>query len=101
MSALDPTQYGPKDITFPCPECGEVMTYYSSGMTLVGFGVADDGHVHNPNCVTTMYVCKNGHRRSFHIRQRCLKPGCGWVGSETCFCHPDKKVFPEEIGNER
>lgn len=57
--------------------------------TLVGYE-SPEGHNHDDNCLSRVYICKNGHEQSVFKRRAC--PACDWKGKETCFCHSDVKV---------
>ena len=79
-----------------CKICGEKLTVMGGydgmvSMTAVGY-CSPEGHNYDDNCVKRGYTCKNGHDITISKRRRCPNPDCDWVGNETCFCHPDKKV---------
>lgn len=79
-----------------CPTCGAKMTSKGTSSTYLGF-FSPPGHNHDDNCRVRKYVCENGHEHIISKRNRCPVKGCNWVGAETCFCHPEKKVkeWPE------
>jgi len=80
-----------------CEICGEEMYWDThEEQTCVGY-YSPPGHDHDDNCRKRKYVCKNGHIKIVSKRNRCPNPDCDWVGQETCFCHPGKKVdeWPE------
>lgn len=79
-----------------CPECSESMEVLEQGRTMIGGPIGlPAGHDHDPNCVSRIYACANGHRRKISIVNRC--PVCDWVQDRACFCHPDPKLdrWPE------
>lgn len=57
--------------------------------TLVGYE-SPEGHEHDDNCLSRVYVCSNQHQKKVSLRRSC--PTCDWLGRETCFCHTDPKV---------
>lgn len=79
-----------------CFVCGEKAEIFSVGSTLVGY-VSPPGHNHNDNCIAVRMKCVNGHESTAIVRNRCLAPGCDWVGKERCFCHTGIKVFVPEF----
>ena len=74
-----------------CPECGVETRSGGESQTLVGF-MSPVGHDHDDNCRKRPYKCVNGHFWQESKQNRCSTPGCTWVGSDECFCHPGKKV---------
>ena len=72
--------------------CGEPLKFLREFGTLTTYVAyySPPGHNHDDNCLTRFYQCKNGHTTIVSKRRRC--PICDWVGKETCFCHPGKKV---------
>lgn len=75
-----------------CSVCDEPMTAGLVLETLVGYGRFPEGHNHDDNCRSRVYICKNGHKTWLSRRNKCPAPGCEWKGRETCFCHPGTKV---------
>lgn len=76
-----------------CEICNEELV--GCGMvtkTLVGYPKMPDDDPkcdHDDNCINQSYSCKNGHRKYFSLRRKCLN--CDWVGKEDCSCHDEKK----------
>lgn len=78
-----------------CKECGgELVASMGIVSTLVGFS-SPEGHDHDNNCKTYMYVCEKGHESGFSVQNEC--PACDWKGHEKCFCHPGKKMSKSEM----
>lgn len=65
------------------------LTAPFEGQTLVGYE-SPEGHEHDDNCLSRVYVCGNGHERKVSKRRSC--PACDWKGKTSCSCHPGEKV---------
>lgn len=75
-----------------CELCGAKL--FSTGIcseTLVGYS-SPDGHMHDDNCLSMLYRCKNGHVKKIYKRRTCPVSGCDWKGKQTCWCHAGIKV---------
>ena len=80
-----------------CPTCGDkAIARYGILETLIGYHqfTDDDGnvHKHNDNCLKQNYECPRGHIWKLSEQRKCDVEGCDWVGIDTCFCHPGKKI---------
>lgn len=77
-----------------CPQCGMHMHVMSQSTTLVAYQ-SPPGHNHDDNCVTRVYMCEGGHRRTVSRINRC--GACEWYGKTKCFCCGDKVgEWPED-----
>ena len=80
-----------------CPTCKEpAIARYGVMETLLGYSrfVDDKGkeHHHDDNCLKQNFSCSNDHVWKLSERRRCNVDGCNWVGKDSCFCHPGKKI---------
>lgn len=78
-------------------KCGKpFVKHYGTSTTLVGYGFLE-GHDHDDNCRSRIYVCEDGHETALHKQNRC--PACDWEGKTECFCHEGPKIreWPEGV----
>jgi hypothetical protein len=69
-----------------CPICKAVFTHRGDiGSTCLSFG-APEGHEHDDNTHSAMFLCANGHRGYLAKLNQCPFPGCGWWGGESSWC---------------
>ena len=67
-----------------CEECGEEFVKCSGGRSTYAGYISPSGHDHDDNCRNQYYICSNGHRTNISIINRCMTPGCDWVGKTEC-----------------
>lgn len=71
-----------------CKLCGKKLKYDGQGesTTLLGYNSEcyENGHNHNDNCITRVYICSNDHSEKLSVINKC--PVCSWTGKKECFC---------------
>ncbi len=72
--------------------CGLPFIKHSGVIQTLVYYPSPVGHNHDDDCKSVYYTCSEGHETKVAIRSRCNNPDCTWVGRETCFCHPGKKL---------